>query len=243
MTQKFDLITAIQFAYDETLAFAGTLSEAERLTAGLVDRWTAHDVLAHLADSNRQLVETLAAGRRGEELPVGSSNDEVYHRYKDQAWENIATQLGQARHLLFEQMEALSEEELNARADWLNGRPIWRAIAGTAVVHSISHLAQALIERGEPEQAMQLDRRAYEVAQRLDDSPDWRGLFPYNTACLYALIGNKPMALQNLKTSYKMSPRLVELSKQDTDLVSLHGDADFQALIEQFSAPEQASGN
>jgi tetratricopeptide (TPR) repeat protein len=243
MTQKFDLITAIQFAYDETLAFAGKLAEAELSTAGLVDHWTAHDVLAHLADSNRQMAETLAAGSRGEEPPVGRSNDEVYHRYKDQPGENILTEIRQARQLLFEQIDALSEAELNSRVDWLNGRPIWRAIAGTAIVHQISHLAQALIERGEPEQAIQLDQRAYEIAVRLDDSSDWRGLFPYNTACLYALIGNKPMALQNLKTSYKMSPRLVELSKQDTDLVSLHGDADFLALIEQFSAPEQASGN
>ena len=243
MTQKTALIAAIHFAYDETMSFAGKLSEAELSTPGLVDRWTAHDVLAHLADSNRQMAETLAAGRRGEEPPAGSSNDEVYHQYKDQPWKNIATELGQARQVLFEEMEALREAELNARVDWLNGRPIWRAIAGTAIVHPISHLAQALIERGEAEQAIQLDRRAYEVAERLDDSADWRGLFPYNTACLYALTGNKPMALQNLKSSFKMSPRLVELSKQDTDLVSLHGDTDFLALLEQFSAPEQTSGS
>ena len=242
MTQKSDLIAAVQFAYDETLAFAGKLNEAELSTPGLVDRWTAHDVLAHLADSNRQMAETLAAGRGGEEPPAGRSNEEVYHLYKDQPWENIHTEIREARQLLFEQVDLLSEAELNARADWLNGRPIWRAIAGTAILHAISHLAQALIERGEPEQAIQLDRRAYEIAERLDDSPDWRGLFPYNTACLYALIGDKPLALQNLESSFKKSPRLVVLSKQDTDLVSLHGDADFLALVEQFSAPEQASG-
>jgi hypothetical protein len=236
MTQKSDLTAAIQFAYDETLAFAGKLSEAELSTPGLVDRWTAHDVLAHLADSNRQVAETLAAGRRGEQPPAGSSNAEVYQRYKDQAWENILAEIRQARHLLLEQIEALSDAELNARVDWLNGRAVWRAIAGTAIVHPISHLAQALIERGEAERALQLDRRAHEIAAPLDESPDWRGLFPYNTACLFALIGDKQMALQKLKSGFEMSPRLVALSQQDTDLVSLHEDAEFLALV-------QASGS
>jgi tetratricopeptide (TPR) repeat protein len=243
MAQKSDLISGIQLAYDETMAFASELSDRERSTPGLVDRWTARDVLAHLGDSNQQMVETLAAGRRGETPPSGRSNEEVYHQYKDQPWEVLLTVIRQAYASLFEQVQALNEDELNAPAEWLNGRVMWRAIAGTGFLHPVIHLAQAFIERGERERAIRLNDRATDLSERLDDSPDWQGLFLYNTGCFYALMGEKQLALDKLERGFRLSSRLVEFSKQDTDLVSLQVDADFLALLDRVSIQEQSSIN
>jgi tetratricopeptide (TPR) repeat protein len=241
MVHKSDLISAIQLAYDETLAFAAELSEAERSTSGLVDRWAARDVLAHLGDSNRQMTETLATGRRGETPPAGLSNDEVYQRYKDRPWEDILTLIHESYNSLLEQVKALNEEELNAQADWLNGRFLWRAIAGSGFLHPVIHLAQALIERGERAQALRLNERATALSEHLDDSPDWQGMFLYNTGCFYALMGEKQLALEHLEKGFRLSSRMVEFSKEDTDLVSLREDPDFLALRERFSVSEQAS--
>jgi len=243
MAQKSDLIAAIQFTHNETLAFAGELSEAERSTPGLVDHWTAHDIFAHLAFSNRQMAETLDSARHGDAPPAGLNNEEVYHLYKGQPWENIFAEIRQTNFSLLEQVQALSEAELNAPAEWSQGRLLWRIIAGNAILHPLIHLAQAYIERGAGQEALQLDERMYSIVSPLDDTPDWQGMFLYNTGCFYALLGNKPLALENLEKSYKLSPRMLEVSKQDTDLVSLQRDPDFLALLGRFSAPQQASGS
>jgi tetratricopeptide (TPR) repeat protein len=132
---------------------------------------------------------------------------------------------------LFEQVRELKDEELNAPAEWLNGRLVWRAIAGAGFLHPVIHLAQAFIERGERERALRLNDQSAALAERLDDSPDWQGMFLYNTGCFYALMGEKQLALENLEKGFRLSPRMLEYSREDPDLVSLREDADFLALL------------
>lgn len=237
MAQKTDLLASIQFAYDEILAFAGGLGEAERTTPGLVDRWAAHDVLAHVGYSVQRSNETLPLRLRGEEPPPGLNNDETYHRYKTASWEDIRTTIRQAFETKLEQVRDLSDERLNTEAEWLNGQPLWRGITGSAFLHPLIHLIQTLIERGEYEKALQLNERAVAMGERLDTSPGWLGTFTYNTGCYYALMGKKQPALEHLEQGLRMAPNLVPFAREDTDLVSLQNDADFQAMLDRFPTP------
>ena len=52
----------------------------------------------------------------------------------------------------------------------------------------------------------------------------------YNTACQHALSGQKATAIAELRQALKLNPGLTEWSKEDSDLVSLHEEADYQAL-------------
>lgn len=240
MAQKSDLLVALRFADQETLAFAEGLNDVDRSTPGSADHWAARDVLAHIGTGDREMAATITAIRKGENPPPGITNEECYLRYKDQPWSEIESLVRSASTSLIEQVQALSEAELNAAVESLNGRTMWRAIAGSSFMHKLIHLAQALIERGEREQAIQLNEQTIQLGMQVDDKPDWQGLFLYNTGCYLALMGEKQKALESLEKGMSLNPQLIEFSKQDSDLVSLHGDTDFLSLLERAAQQAQA---
>lgn len=239
MAHKTDLIAALRFANQETQAFAAGLNDVDRSTSGTADHWAARDVLAHIGTGDGEIAATIIAVRKGEALPSGITNEECYLRYKDQPWSEIELLVRSANTLVMEQVQALSEAELNAPVELLNGRSLWRVIAGSSFLHKLIHLAQALIERGERERALQLNEQAIQLGLQVDDKPDWQGLFLYNTGCYLALLGEKTKALESLEKGMRLNPQLIEYSKQDPDLVSLHGNTDFLSLLDRVAPQVQ----
>lgn len=77
--------------------------------------------------------------------------------------------------------------------------------------------------------ASALHQRLAEATVSLGDD-DSRGAADYNLACFYAKTGQKEPALALLPGALKLTPRLVAWSKEDPDLVSLHGAPAYQAL-------------
>lgn len=59
----------------------------------------------------------------------------------------------------------------------------------------------------------------------------------YNLACLYALIGRKDNALENLREAFRRYDRLRYDALEDEDFASLRGDPAFDALIHRESLP------
>lgn len=240
MAHKSDIIAALQFADQETALFAAGLNDSDRSTPGTADHWAARDVLAHLGVGDQDIAETIAAVRQGGKPPDGMTNEECYLRHRDKPWSEIETLVRSSYAALIEQVQALSEAELNAPVEALNGRMMWRVIAGSAFMHKLIHLAQALIERGERERALQLNEQTIQFGMQVDDQPDWQSLFLYNTGCYLALLGEKHKALESLEKGMRLNPRMVEFSKQDPDLVSLHDDADFLSLLDRLAPQAQA---
>jgi tetratricopeptide (TPR) repeat protein len=140
---------------------------------------------------------------------------------------------------VLEQVQELTEKELNVPVEALNDRPLWRVIAASNFLHTIIHIAQSLIDRGERERAMRINDQSIGLGMKIDDSPGWQGLFLYNTGCYLALIGEKQRALESLEKGLRLNPQLVDYSKQDTDLVSLHNDASFLDMLERVAVTEQ----
>ena len=60
--------------------------------------------------------------------------------------------------------------------------------------------------------------------------PAWRGTTLYNLACANALAGRREKALALLREGLQLNPGLVAWSKSDPDLVSLHGESEYQAI-------------
>jgi hypothetical protein len=66
----------------------------------------------------------------------------------------------------------------------------------------------------------------------LDDSPEWQGTIRYNNACSLSLLGEKEMAIDELREALRLNPGLKEWSRQDTDFEPIRGEAGYQALYE-----------
>ncbi len=111
------------------------------------------------------------------------------------------------------------------------GPPLWRNVAFTGVYHPIHHVADVYLERGDYEVAQAVQERVAEGLAALDKSDTWQGTTQYNLACFYALHDKPQRALVLLKTAMKLSPNLLEWSKQDCDLASLRELPEFQALV------------
>jgi adenylate cyclase len=65
----------------------------------------------------------------------------------------------------------------------------------------------------------------------VDPSPEWHGVIYYNLACHYALTGMPDKALDSLQASLELNPGLKEWSRQDSDLLPLHGHPQFSAVV------------
>ncbi|MBI4546729.1 MAG: protein kinase [Ignavibacteriae bacterium] len=90
---------------------------------------------------------------------------------------------------------------------------------------TLSRMASPYVEFGEPEKAYAALKKVLEI-----DPTD--GLAQYNCACTYAVLGDRKEALTCLRNAVQSGYRNVsEWVKSDPDLVSLHDDPEFKALI------------
>jgi len=114
---------------------------------------------------------------------------------------------------------------------WQEDRPLWRLIVNGGYVHPVAmHLNPILIEHGHKEHATAVQEKGTRLLRALDDSPDWLGVLRYNTACHHALIGESEKAIAELREALAMNPGLTEWSKEDSDLASLRGMPEYEAI-------------
>jgi hypothetical protein len=242
MANKLALIDLIQQGQEEMHHFAAVMTEEERARRGTLEHWAPKDTMAHLAEWKKRMAIYVTAARAGTTPPDFSdsisANDAIFEEYRNRPWEEILAVLDSAHSEMLIGVQTLTEEELNDAEwyPWLEGRPLWRSIAGNGFLHPISHLGAYYIERGDRDYANQLRESEARWVAAVDDSANWQGIALYTLACHYALMGEKEKALEKLEPSLSLYPYLIEWSKQDTDLTSLHEDPAFRALVERLSA-------
>ncbi len=245
MAMQEQLIGLAQRSYAEIRRFAEKMSQAEKQKIGSVDHWSARDVIAHLVEEKKRIADRLAAVRFGEKIEVSpdfeSVNRDTWEAYRDYTFDQILQVLDEKQEALLVHLESIVEGDFleNGRFEWLNGRPLWRFIAGIDFLHSLSHLIPLYIEKGDLDYANQLCQIEARLAGPLDDSPVWQSIINYNAACNFALMGDKLKSMKKLTTALRLSNHLVKWSQEDPDLVSLHGDAEFKALISSVSSAQK----
>jgi tetratricopeptide (TPR) repeat protein len=223
---KEQLLAILELGEKSTQAFVDELSEEDRAAVGTFEDWCAKDALAHIAYWKDNRAQRLAALARGEEPPPSPSHFEqanrtCFERYCDCSW-------------LVDAVSALEEDILAKPPPDSEERPLWQEVVGTGYTHVLIHVAGYYSEHGWPHRAGQLWKEWGERVGPLDDSPEWQGGVLYNLACSFALTGNQDQAVAALRQALELRPSLTSWSKQDPDLSSLHGMAEYRELF----APE-----
>lgn len=241
MANKENLMDALSFSWMEVRNFVAALSEAQRTATGAMDHWSAKDVIGHLTEWVVRLASDLELAGQAQGSPhevpanydhIDETNAEIYQQYAALSWEEVVARMERSFAALMVHAQAAGPGELDdtRRIPWREGRPLWRILVGTAVEHPILHLGYYHVGAGNIAEAARLQEASAARLLELDDSPGWRGAQVYNLACIQALSGQEEKALANLGEALRLSPDLIEWSKQDADLAGLHDHPIYQAL-------------
>jgi tetratricopeptide (TPR) repeat protein len=220
-------------------AFVAGLSNGQRAAVGTYEKWSAKDVVAHLAYWQDHRANTVAAQARGEEPPPSpghyeQANAACFQRFCNCSWDEVQAFADAAHSRLVEAVHALSQKMLAAPLAG-SGRPaLWQDIVNTAYTHPLMHMAEFYIAQGQPQRAGQLWPEWGELVAPLDDSADWQGLVHYNVACGLALSGNPEQAMLELRQALQLRPDLTAWSRQDSDLSAVRSKPEYRTLY----APE-----
>jgi len=232
---KPKLVALVKTGADEQRAFVAGLTDAQRTQVGTPQRWSAKDNLAHIAFWQKHLVgdhQTLERGETPPQLPDDNEQNQIiFQMYRDQTWSEVNAAAESAYKGLLALLEGYSEADLTTpnRLPSPRDYPLWRDFLSSGYSHPVFHYADFYLEHGDVARATTLQIQLAKGTASLGDD-DARGVADYNLACFYAKSGQKDAALALLPNALKLSPRLVEWSKEDPDLVSLHGDAVYQGL-------------
>ncbi len=117
---------------------------------GAVGVWSVKDVLAHIAFWERHLVHVLRAAAHGEtpdldvEDATETCNASVVKQYYLRPLSAVIADWHAAREDLLDQLEGLSDEDLNDpdRFVWSGGRTLLDRIAANSYAHEQEHIEQ-----------------------------------------------------------------------------------------------------
>jgi tetratricopeptide (TPR) repeat protein len=232
------LIELLGRAQSDQRALLAALSDDERAAIGTADRWSAKDVLLHIAFWKKRQLERLSAAARGE-APVelehyDQVNARVFEEWRERPWQAVIDESEQVFEALVSQVREFDPAALADpnRYAWQAGRSLLSSLVGNGFWHPESHIAQCYIDRGDLPQAMRMQEDLTEQLGRYGDQLVPRGEALYNLACFYAINGQADKALELLPEALRLQPDVAEWSKEDPDLISLHGLPAYQALYE-----------
>lgn len=241
MAQKSLLLNALHDTYAEVQRFGDQLDKNERSISGTEENWGPRDVLVHIGEWQRRFAERLTRPR--DEQPAEGNDDdvtnaEIFHLYSQRPWAEIRALVEEGGQTMIQQVVSLSEETLNDSTAfvWQNQRPLWQDIASTGFQHPLVHLVSAYIQRSDSANTSRLIELLDRHTRVLDSTPQWLATAIYNNGCFFALMGQREKALNAVSEAMKLNPSLAYWAPRDTDLVSLHGDQDFQDLIRQVKS-------
>lgn len=232
-----ELILCTQADLQELIA---SLSSEERKARGNLKLWSAKDMIAHLNFWGRHFLRQLEKSAKGEKVPLAGDylnemNDGVLYEHMEQPLDEALAEYEQIHKELLMVFDSYSAEDLSdeKKYAWLEGRPMIDRVLGNLVWHPQSHIADFYVKRGNLEKAIAMQEA---LTEKLKGFPHWGATAFYNTACFYALNNMPAKAIPCLKTAFAQRPDLMEWSRQDSDLDSLRGLADFRELFKQKSS-------
>lgn len=237
---KSRLLELLRRARADEQALISSLTADEKAATGTPERWSAKDLLAHIAYWRERLTQRLAARARGESFSglsdseVDAENATVFEAHRELSWEHVQADAARVFDQLVALVSQFGEEELSdpTPVGWYDYRALLAAIVGNSFTHPETHIAGFYLERGDLARARQLQENMADAIVRIDSSPKARGAALYNLACFYALNGESAKAIELLRQALPLRADLVEWSKQDPDLVSLRELPEYQALYE-----------
>lgn len=228
------LIGGVQAARD---ALYGGLNTKQRDEMGTLARWSARDHFSHLAFWYGNFARQLDASVKNEKVPLVGNyfnevNDGIFIRNRERQLEELACEEMTAWRECVEKLSAMGADDLcdPQKFTWLEGHPMVERALGNMGWHPHSHFADYLVKQGQVEKAAELQES---FTREIMQFESWRSNAIYNLGCFYALNGMPQKAVACVQEAFGMpdGKRLMEWSKQDTDLDPIRSEAAFKALF------------
>jgi tetratricopeptide (TPR) repeat protein len=238
MSRQSQIMDLLNHVLEAERAFVAGISEAERAEVGTETNWSAHDVVAHIAEWKERQARRIELSERGEDLPstndIDSANRMIFETHHQKEWDEINILLEHANEHLQRVVQSLPDEALDQtdRYPWQNGVPLWRRIVGNSVSHPVIHMSAYDQAHCRLERANLLQEETARLLLSVDTDPQWSGIVRYNLACHYALGGQNQAAIQGLQQALALNPGLREWSKEDPDLARLRHEPAFKAIYQ-----------
>ena len=222
------LLDLLRESQNSQNAFFAQLPAGELAAVGAPDFWAAKDHVAHMSFYRRRwatrLQATLEQGPQPEAVDFEQLNPVIFLEQRDRSWPDILSESDEIYAELIRVTEQLAEDDLTIadRFDWMpRGEPLYLMYMGNSYDHAQNHLAQYLLDRHEPERAIE----TFEAwARRVTDSPLpdlLRGYIYYNQSCFYATHEQLEKARPALRQAFELYPYTREFARTDPDLDSL----------------------
>ncbi len=123
----------------------------EELTApGRAGDWSVKDLLAHVTAWDVDLLTNLGKVKRGQksgrtqwdQAGIQAQNDAWQAEMKNRPLERVLADYDGVHEQLLRVVQSLSDAELEAPADWLQGRPLFQYFVDHVVTHEDEHGAE-----------------------------------------------------------------------------------------------------
>jgi hypothetical protein len=151
MTEHMNKQTLLDFmntGYTSFTELLASLSEQQLTTPGVNSTWSAKDNIAHLSAWQKRTLPMVQAVRDNvdfiDPLPDDATeegiNEQFYQQNKDRSLADVLAELHMVHRQFVENVQAMSDEELNRPLSWRSGRPIWPWIHGNSGEHYNEHM-------------------------------------------------------------------------------------------------------
>jgi hypothetical protein len=145
---KHTLLNNMRKGYGQLENLLSSLSAEQMTTPGVNSTWSVKDNIAHLAFWQSYQLERVAALKNNTEPNVpevfqqnteDEVNEHVYQMYKDRGLAAVLAEFSATAEQLIQEVQSLTEEDLNRPLPWLDNRPIWPSIVGNSFGHYEEH--------------------------------------------------------------------------------------------------------
>ncbi len=233
-TKRAALLTIVDRARALEEKLADFFDDSARATTGSVADWAPKDHFVHLAVWQAYQARRLEAIATGNAPTQPGDNDVVFLEHRDEPWDVVWANAMQALDDDAAAIANASEDDLTDpnRFPWTNGRSFVSSTIGNIYLHPIEHLVQMYEERGDEASAERVQRESITTTSELFGKGEEYANAVYNLGCFYAKRGRSADAIAQVREALAINPELTEWSKVDTDLASLYGLPEYQALYQ-----------
>ncbi len=150
MTEHIDktqLLNDIRSSYTNLETVLAPLSAEQMTTPGVNGSWSIKDNIAHLSAWQRVLLNRLEAVRNNtapseelyDEETVDTLNERFYQQDTSRSLDDVLAEFRSLYQQVIEQVQALSNDDLNRPLSWREGEPVWPTIVGNTNEHYQEH--------------------------------------------------------------------------------------------------------
>jgi len=231
MSREF-LVNLLREAKLELDRLAANLTELDRNSEGTPSHWSTKDTVAHLGIWHSRQLDAIAGIENEGALPdygdIDHANLVIYHQNVNKTWSEVWVQLESAYRMVLDRLEQVDEEIFKTPIG--EGSTFGRVLIGNTFIHWLDHMIHWYLEHNDQENAERLLDLEMRGLLGYDSSPNTQAVAKYNQACFFAKTCQNDKAVRLLSEAFQLRPNLVDWSRKDPDLLTLHGYSEYEKL-------------